>query len=203
MIERSCATLMLALLIAAAVPAGSPAGEAGKPASNPTVVIKTNLGDITVELYPDKAPITVKNFLGYIEKKFYDGTIFHRVIDGFMIQGGGFMPDMTQKEPGPPIKNEASNGLKNERYTIAMARTNIVDSATAQFYINVADNAGLDHKDTTPQGYGYAVFGKVIAGTDVVDRIRAVKTATKGMYKDVPVKPVVINKIRILEIGEE
>jgi len=204
MIERTGASLfILALLLAAALPVGSRAQEAEKPAANPRVVVKTNLGDFTIELYPDKAPATVKNFLGYVEKKFYDGTIFHRVIEGFMIQGGGFMPDMTQKETGPPIKNEAGNGLKNTRYTIAMARTNIVDSATCQFFINVADNAGLDHRDKTPQGFGYAVFGMVVEGTEVVDKIRAVKTTTKGMYKDVPVKPVVINKIRIVEVGGE
>jgi cyclophilin family peptidyl-prolyl cis-trans isomerase len=203
MIERILATAALALLLAAAIPAGSRADETEKPAANPKVVMKTNLGDITIELYADKAPITVKNFLNYVEKKFYDGTIFHRVINGFMIQGGGFMPDMTQKETGPPIKNEAGNGLKNTLYTIAMARTNIVDSATAQFFINVADNTGLDHRDNTPQGYGYAVFGKVIDGTDVVEKIKAVKTTTKGMYKDVPVKPVVIEKVRILETGDE
>jgi cyclophilin family peptidyl-prolyl cis-trans isomerase len=203
MIERILATAAIALLLAAAVQAGPGAEEKEKPAANPKVVMKTNLGDITIELYADKAPITVKNFLNYVEKKFYDGTIFHRVINGFMIQGGGFMPDMAQKETGPPIKNEAGNGLKNGLYTIAMARTNIVDSATAQFFINVADNNGLDHKDDTPQGYGYAVFGKVIDGTDVVDKIKAVKTTTKGMYKDVPVKPVVIEKIRILETGDE
>lgn len=203
MIERSLATLFLLAIFAAALPAGPLAGQEEKPAANPIVVMKTNLGDVTIELYPDKAPVTVENFLNYVEKKFYDGTIFHRVIDGFMIQGGGFLPDMTQKEPGPPIKNEAANGLKNERYTIAMARTNIVDSATAQFFINVADNAGLDHRDKTPQGYGYAVFGRVIDGTDVVDKIRGVKTTTKGMYKDVPVKPVVINKVRIVETGDE
>jgi len=204
MIERSCATLfILALLIAAAVPAGSRADQTEKPAANPRVVIKTNLGDITIELYPDKAPITVKSFLGYVEKKFYDGTIFHRVMSGFMIQGGGFMPDMTQKQTGPPIKNEAKNGLKNEKYTIAMARTGIIDSATSQFFLNVVDNKGLDHSDDTPRGFGYAVFGKVVEGMDVVDKIKAVKTTTKGMHENVPVKPVVISKIRIIETGEE
>ena len=170
MIERTGVSLfIITLLLAAALPTGSGAQEAEKPAANPRVVVNTNHGDFTIELYPDKAPATVKNFLGYVEKKFYDGTIFHRVIDGFMIQGGGFMPDMTQKETGPPIKNEADNGLKNSRYTIAMARTNIVDSATCQFFINVADNAGLDHRDKTPPGYGYAVFGMVVEGTEVVD----------------------------------
>jgi cyclophilin family peptidyl-prolyl cis-trans isomerase len=169
---------------------------------NPQVYVKTNVGMFVIELYKDKAPITVENFLSYVDKKYYDGTIFHRIIPTFMIQGGGFLPDMTKKETAPPIKNEATNGLKNEKYTVSMARTQVVDSATSQFFINVADNFGLDHKDTTPRGYGYAVFGKVIEGTDVIDKIKAVKTAKKGAYSDVPVKPVVIKAIRVMEPEE-
>jgi cyclophilin family peptidyl-prolyl cis-trans isomerase len=164
-------------------------------AANPTVLIKTSLGDIKVELDAERAPGTVKNFLAYVDSGFYNGTIFHRVISNFMIQGGGFTADMHQKPTNAPIKNEAGNGLSNVRGTIAMARTNIVDSATAQFFINVKDNLFLDHRDETARGFGYAVFGKVIAGMDVVDKIRMVKTGTKGMYNDVPLEAVVINSV--------
>lgn len=166
-------------------------------AQNPVVVIDTSLGAIELELYQDKSPITVENFLKYAREKFYDGTVFHRVIDNFMIQGGGFTADMTQKSTGKPIKNEAGNGLKNFRGTVAMARTNIIDSATSQFFINVTDNHFLDHQNDTPQGYGYAVFGKVISGMDVIDKIKAVKTADKDLYKNVPVEPVVIKSVKI------
>ncbi|AUN99032.1 peptidyl-prolyl cis-trans isomerase [Bacteriovorax stolpii] len=161
-------------------------------AANPKVVIKTSKGEIVAELFEDKAPVTVKNFLTYVDKGHYKGTIFHRVIDGFMIQGGGFDKDMKEKSTGASIKNEATNGLKNEVGTLAMARTQVVDSATAQFFINVADNAFLDHRTTNEAGYGYAVFGKVITGMPVVNQIKSVKTAVRAPYEDVPVEPVVI-----------
>jgi len=166
-------------------------------AKNPIVVMETSMGTIEIELYQDKAPITVKNFLKYAEEKFYDGTIFHRVIQNFMIQGGGFTVDMQRKETHDPIKNEATNGLKNERGTIAMARTSVIDSATSQFFINVKDNFFLNHKSDSPDEYGYAVFGKVVKGMDVVDKINSVKTGKKGRYQDVPIEPVVIKSIRL------
>lgn len=162
-------------------------------AANPKVLLKTSKGDIIIELNPDKAPITVKNFLSYVDDKFYDGTIFHRVIKGFMIQGGGLTPDMkTKAEKRPPIKNEANNGLKNRRGTIAMARTQDIDSATCQFFINLVDNPFLDHVPNDPAKFGYAVFGRVVQGMDVVDAIANVPTTTKGMYRDVPVETVLI-----------
>ena len=166
---------------------------------NPVVVMETSEGSFTIELWADQAPLTVKNFLTYADEGFYDGTIFHRVIEGFMIQGGGFTPDMTQKPTKPPIKNEATAELKNVRGTISMARTGIVDSATSQFFINVKDNPSLDHRDDTQRGYGYAVFGRVIDGMDVVDKIRKVATHKVGMYGDVPVTPVVINSVKRVE----
>ncbi len=158
------------------------------------VELHTNKGVIRIELDSDKAPKTTANFLDYVRKGHFDGTIFHRVIDGFMIQGGGFTPGMTQKPTGAPIENEANNGLKNARYTIAMARTNDPHSATAQFFINVADNAFLDHSAPTAQGWGYAVFGRVVGGEDVVDAIKGVRTGSKGFHQDVPVEDVVIDK---------
>lgn len=164
---------------------------------NPVVLIDTSEGSIRVELWPDKAPITVKNFLDYVKEGFYNGTIFHRVIDGFMIQGGGFTPDMNQKEPHDPIKNEASAELKNERGTIAMARTGIVDSATCQFFINLKDNESLNHRDNTPAGFGYAVFGKVVGGMDVVDKIAKVATTEVGPFQNVPSTPVVIKSVKL------
>ena len=163
------------------------------------VLIKTSMGNITIELYPEKSPITVENFLTYVKEGFYNGTIFHRVIDGFMIQGGGFEPGMVAKKTNPPIKNEANNGLSNLRGTIAMARTQVIDSATSQFFINLKDNTFLDHRDDTPQGYGYCVFGKVIKGMDVVDKIAKVKTHSVGYYQDVPVNDVVIEKVEIIK----
>ena len=163
--------------------------------ANPTVLLETTSGDILIELYPDKAPVTVENFLKYVNEGFYANTIFHRVIKGFMIQGGGMNMKMEEKETHAPIKNEADNGLRNERGTIAMARTNDPDSATAQFFINVANNDFLNHKNNTPSGYGYAVFGKVIQGQDVVDRIKAVPTSGFGPYQDVPRTPVIIKAI--------
>ncbi|MBC5785016.1 peptidyl-prolyl cis-trans isomerase [Ramlibacter sp. USB13] len=151
-------------------------------------------GVITLELDEQKAPKTVANFLNYVKKGHYDGTIFHRVIDGFMIQGGGFAPGMSQKPTDAPIENEANNGLKNDRYTVAMARTSAPHSASAQFFINVADNEFLNHKSPTPQGWGYAVFGKVVSGQDVVDRLKGVQTGNRGGHGDVPKTDVVIEK---------
>jgi len=166
---------------------------------NPMVLMSTSLGDIKIELDAEKAPVTVQNFLTYVNDKFYDGTVFHRVIPNFMIQGGGFDAAMQQKPTKATIKNEAGNGLKNTTGTLAMARTNVVDSATAQFFINVKDNAFLDHKNETPAGFGYAVFGKVVTGMDVVRKIEQVQTATKGGHENVPVEPVVIKSITVLK----
>ncbi|MFY8054159.1 MAG: peptidylprolyl isomerase [Limnohabitans sp.] len=163
--------------------------------SNPQVELHIlDHGVITLELDAEKAPKTVENFLHYVNKGHYDKTIFHRVINNFMVQGGGFEPGMTQKPCDEPITNEANNGLKNDNYTVAMARTSDPHSATAQFFINVADNDFLNHKAPSMQGWGYAVFGKVVAGTDVVDKIRAVKTGRKGFHDDVPKEDVVIEK---------
>ncbi len=159
-------------------------------AANPQVLLKTSKGDITIELFQDQAPISTKNFLSYVDDKSYDGTIFHRVIKGFMIQGGGMTADMQEKSAKPPIKNEAANGLKNKRGTLAMARTPEIDSASSQFFINLVDNAFLDHQQGDPDKFGYAVFGKVVSGMDVVDAIAAVPTGSKGMHRDVPREPV-------------
>lgn len=158
------------------------------------VKLHTSLGTITLELDAAKAPKTVENFLQYVRDGFYDGTIFHRVIDGFMVQGGGFAPGMSQKPTDAPVQNEADNGLRNDCYTVAMARTNDPHSASAQFFINVADNDFLNHRAPNPQGWGYAVFGKVVGGNDVVDRIKGVKTGRKGFHDDVPQQDVVIEK---------
>lgn len=163
------------------------------------VKLHTNFGDITLELYPEKAPITVANFLQYVESGFYSNLIFHRVIDGFMIQGGGFDADMKQKSGNPAIKNEADNGLKNDKYTVAMARTPSPDSASSQFFINGADNAFLNFTSPTSQGWGYCVFAKVIAGTDVIDKISKVKTATSNGHQDVPVENVIIESAEVIE----
>ena len=158
------------------------------------VVLHTSMGDIKLALDAENAPATVANFLQYVRDGHYDNTVFHRVIDGFMIQGGGFEPGMKQKPTRGPVANEAGNGLKNTKYTVAMARTSDPHSATAQFFINVGDNAFLDYKGPSPQGWGYCVFGKVVEGMDVVDRIRAVQTGTSGFHQDVPRDDVVINK---------
>ncbi|HZX13188.1 MAG TPA: peptidylprolyl isomerase [Thermodesulfobacteriota bacterium] len=164
------------------------------------VIMSTSMGDIKIELYRDKSPITVENFLTYVNDRFYDGSIFHRVIPGFMIQGGGFAPEMQQKATKLPIKNEASNGLKNDTGTIAMARTSVVDSATSQFFINLTDNDFLNHGN---RDFGYAVFGKVVEGMDVVNKIAGVKTGNQGMNRDVPLEPVVVESIRVIEpVGE-
>lgn len=164
---------------------------------NPIVLIATSKGDIRVELDAEKAPITTKNFIDYVTEGHYDGLIFHRVIPGFMIQGGGMDEQMKEKKNKSPIKNEAANGLKNNLGTIAMARTNVVDSATSQFFINVKNNDFLNHRSTAPAEYGYAVFGQVIGGMDVVQNIEKVKTGNRGHHQDVPVEAVVINSIRL------
>jgi len=163
------------------------------------VRLDTSAGPIVLELDDENAPVTVANFLQYVRDGHYDNTVFHRVIDGFMVQGGGMEPGMKQKPTRAPIANEAGNGLKNRRYTVAMARTGEPHSATAQFFINVADNDFLDYKGPSPQGWGYAVFGKVIEGTDVVDRIKSVATGRSGMHQDVPVEDVVIRKAEALD----
>jgi len=163
------------------------------------VKLETDMGDIVIELDEEKAPGTVANFLNYVKAGHYDGTIFHRVIDGFMIQGGGMNADMEERSTGDPIENEADNGLTNEACTVAMARTMDPHSATAQFFINVKKNDFLNHSAKTPQGWGYAVFGKVTAGQGVINKIKAVETGRKGMHDDVPVEPIVIQKAEVVE----
>ncbi|HLS51095.1 MAG TPA: peptidylprolyl isomerase [Burkholderiaceae bacterium] len=168
--------------------------------TNPVhVKLATNHGDIVLELNSEKAPNTVENFLNYVNDGFYNGTIFHRVIDNFMIQGGGFVPGMQQKDTQAPVDNEADNGLKNERYTVAMARTNDPHSATAQFFINVNDNDFLNFTSPTPSGWGYAVFGKVIEGTDVIDKIKNVETGSQGFHQDVPLEDVIIEEAIVIQ----
>ena len=188
--------MSLAVALSVLAGAGAPAQDKEK---NPIVVMDTSHGKVVLELFADKAPVTVKNFLQYVDEKFYDGTIFHRVIPNFMIQGGGFEPGAVvkndEKKTHPPIKNEAGNGISNERGTIAMARTNDPDSATAQFFINVKDNVRLD-RARAADNVGYAVFGRVIDGMDVVDRIRQVKTTTVGEHENVPEQDVVIRSVR-------
>jgi len=185
-IRSICALLLSGLLTATQAPAAEPV----------PVRMKTSLGEIRLELYPDKAPATVQNFLDYANSGFYDGTIFHRVIGSFMIQGGGFTPDMQKKPTREPIANEANNGLSNRRGTIAMARMPQPHSATSQFFINVQNNVNLDYRGE--REWGYAVFGQVTAGMDVVDAIRFVETTRKGPYSDVPVEPVVIEEVRVV-----
>lgn len=165
--------------------------------TNPVVHLQTNKGNITIELDAENAPISTENFLSYVNDKAYDSTIFHRVIPGFMIQGGGFTADMKQKSTKGEIKNEAANGLKNQRGTLAMARTQVVDSATCQFFINLTDNDFLDHKGVAPHTYGYAVFAKVTEGMDVVDAIAAVATGNNGMHQDVPKEAVIIESATV------
>ncbi len=184
MLRRTFITLLLAFTLSA------------QAKTNPQVLLETNYGNIILELYPDQAPETVKNFLQYVNEGFYDGTVLHRVIPNFMIQGGGYTPDLQRKPTRAPIKNEADNGLHNKIGYVAMARTSDPHSATSQFFINVANNSFLDFREKTPRGYGYAVFGRVIKGMRVVNKIRQVQTARiKGM-KDVPVEPVIIKKAR-------
>jgi len=184
----------VALLFATAVAVGNSAGEAGS-AAMPRVAVETSKGTIVLELDPEHAPKTVENFLAYVDSGFFEGTIFHRVIPGFMVQGGGFDAEMRQKPTRNPIPNEADNGLKNLRGTIAMARTGDPHSATAQFFVNTVDNRPLDHRSKDSQGWGYTVFGRVVEGLDVVDAISAVATTTKSPFADVPVEAVTIVKV--------
>ena len=193
--RRNSALALTSLALAAIFSVATPA--AAQDANAPKVKLSTSMGDIVVQLEPAKAPKTVENFLQYVKDKHYDGTIFHRVIDGFMVQGGGFTADMAQKPVRAPIVLEAQNGLKNDKYTIAMARTSVPDSATAQFFINVKDNAMLNARQ--PSGDGYAVFGKVVQGTDVVDKIKAVATGNKGGHQNVPSSPVTITSATVVK----
>lgn len=179
---------------AAEAPAETDVSDAGPP----VVEMRTSLGTLRIELMPSEAPKTVENFLAYVRDGFYDGTIFHRVVPGFVIQGGGFTPEMTEKDTRPPIENEANNGLRNLRGTICMARTSDPHSATSQFFVNTKDNPALDFRDESMRGWGYAVFGKVVEGLEVVDAIEKVATTRKGMHDDVPVEPVVIESARIV-----
>jgi cyclophilin family peptidyl-prolyl cis-trans isomerase len=188
--KKVLATLLLSSLAASAN--GAP------PDVHPQVRLRTSRGDIVLELDRSRAPVTVANFLSYVEQGFYDGTLFHRVIPGFMIQGGGLAADMSRKRTQPPIKNEADNGLQNLDGTIAMARTSDPNSATSQFFINVADNERLDHRSPDPQGWGYCVFGKVIQGMDVVHAISAVPTTSRAGHSDVPVTNVVIEHAEVI-----
>lgn len=191
--------LLLAALTALFAFAGHGTAMAASAQRGNTVIkLETSMGDIVVQLDDEKAPKTAANFREYVAAGQYDGTIFHRVIDGFMIQGGGYDEQMHEKPTRDPIENEADNGLRNAQYTIAMARTMAPHSATAQFFINVKDNAALDHRAPTMQGWGYAVFGRVIEGRDVVDRIKAVRTATVSSFENVPVTPVVIRKATVV-----
>ncbi len=184
-----CVTMSLSMHAMGQDAGGAAPQPAAQPAA-PMVLIKTSLGDIKVKLFADKAPITVSNFLAYADSGFYNGTIFHRVIDNFMVQGGGLTRSMEEKDGRPAIKNEATNGLKNKRGTLAMARTSDVDSATSQFFINVVDNGFLDNKGTQPMAFGYCVFGEVVSGMDVVDQIRKTKTTRVGGMPDVPAEPI-------------
>ncbi|WP_144206552.1 peptidylprolyl isomerase [Shewanella donghaensis] len=163
------------------------------------ITLHTNMGDIKIALNAEKAPLTVENFMKYVEDGFYDGTIFHRVIDGFMIQGGGFTEDMNQKTPNAAVKNEANNGLSNKIGTLAMARTSDPHSATAQFFINVSDNTFLDFKAETSQGWGYCVFAEVVDGMDIVEKMKSISTGNRGMHQDVPLEAVIINSVSVAE----
>jgi peptidyl-prolyl cis-trans isomerase A (cyclophilin A) len=191
MLRRTLTTLTISLAIGLLA---IPAGAASK---NPTVLMETSLGKVTIELFQKDAPVSVKNFLSYVTDGFYNDTVFHRVIPGFMIQGGGLTAGMKEKPTRSPIRNEAANGLKNDRGAIAMARTANPDSASAQFFINVVNNQGLNHP--MPDGHGYAVFGTVVGGMDVVDKIAAVETGSQGALRNVPLKPVVIQSITVVK----
>jgi len=184
------------LLMIFGLAAGPVAGESPTAEERPRIALLTSKGRIVIELYPEKTPVTVSNFLQYVESGFYDGTIFHRVIPDFMIQGGGFAPEFTQKNTREPIQNEADRGLPNERGTVAMARTSDPHSATAQFFINLVDNPHLDHRAQNAQGWGYTAFGRVVEGMAVVDAIAEVATRSVGMHRNVPVEPVVITEAR-------
>ena len=195
-LNLSTATLITATLSLAAVTTTSCA-QSKNPSKNPQVTFETTVGNFTLELYPDKAPVTVKNFLTYVEEGFYEDTIFHRVIGNFMAQGGGFDAKMKQKKTHKPIKNEADNGLKNDVGTVAMARTNDPDSASSQFFINFKNNDFLNHRDKSTNGWGYCVFGKVVEGMDVVAKMGKVKTVTVGPFRDVPKEPIVVKKVTL------
>ena len=190
-VRLSACILILLVNLLSCSPAGS------EPKGGPVVIMSTSMGDIKIELYEKEAPETVKNFLSYVNDKFYDGTIFHRVIPNFMIQGGGLTPGMQEKPTKPPVKNEATNGLKNTLGTLAMARTPDPHSATAQFFINVRENDFLNFQDESFNGFGYCVFGKVMEGLDVVRKIERVQTSRKGMHENVPVEPVVIKSMAV------
>lgn len=195
--------LAFAPALVSAAPAAAPSNSTSEGtkamSTNPRVKLHTNQGDMVITLDAAKAPKTVENFLTYVKEGFYNGTVFHRVIDGFMIQGGGFEPGMKQKQTHAPIENEANNGLKNDKYTLAMARTSDPHSATAQFFINVSNNDFLNFTAPTPNGWGYAVFGSITEGTDVVDKIKGVKTGNKGFHQNVPNEDVIIEKAEVLE----
>ncbi|MGM0593343.1 MAG: peptidylprolyl isomerase [Pseudomonadota bacterium] len=186
---RRLLPLLMALFVSACNADGNSAP------SGPRVLMQTSMGEMVIELYPEKAPKSVDNFLRYADDGFYDGTLFHRVIDDFMIQGGGFTPDMEKKPTRAPIMNEADNGLRNTIGTLAMARTMEPHSATSQFFINVGMNSNLDFREKTPRGWGYAVFGRVVKGMDVVEAIKSVETTQKGMHRDVPAEDVIIHKV--------
>ena len=193
----TAAALVAFLLSIQTVGAAPPQPDTPAP-GNLVAVISTTMGEITIELFKDRAPASVENFVQYAREGFFDGTIFHRVIPGFMIQAGGFTPELVEKTTRPPIRNEAANGLNNVRGTVGMARTRALRSATSQFFINVADNRSrLDHRGYSPDDFGYAVFGRVLSGLDVADRIAAVKTASVGPHEDVPVEPIVITSVRV------
>ena len=195
---KGFSAILLGLLLCFNALASTPSPTTAHKGKHSMVKLHTNHGEFTIELDAEKAPETVKNFLDYVSSGFYDGTIFHRVIDGFMVQGGGFEPGMKQKPTKAPIQNEAANGLKNDNYTVAMARTGNPHSATAQFFINVKDNDFLNYTSPNAQGYGYCVFGKVVEGKEVVDAIRKVKTGNKSGFQDVPVEDVIITKAEVL-----
>lgn len=193
-LSLACLACLLAIVGSAAA---APPAKAPEPTGNPRVLLETSKGNIVIELFADKAPKSTENFLQYVKSGFYNGTIFHRVIANFMVQGGGFAPDMTQKPTKPAIQNEADNRVLNERGTLAMARTGDPHSATAQFFINHKNNGFLNHTGKTNQGWGYAVFGKVVEGMEVVDAIAAVKTGSKSGYDDVPVEAVILKKASV------
>jgi cyclophilin family peptidyl-prolyl cis-trans isomerase len=200
---RTCIFISIAFLLAAVVlGCKNTAHKPDKTNNTVNVIFETNLGNITIECYADKAPVSVENFLSYINKGFYTNTLFHRVIKDFMIQAGGFDVNMNKKDTDSPIVNEAANGLKNKRGTIAYARTNVINSATSQFFINHVDNNFLNYRDSSPGGFGYAVFGKVTEGMDVVDKIASVETGVKNGMNDVPVKPVIILSAKIIKRPE-
>ena len=189
---------ILALLVSLTFGTIATAADTPAPAKNPVVLMETTLGNVKIELFQKEAPISVKNFLDYVNSGFFSNTIFHRVIPNFMIQGGGFEPGMKQKDTQAPIKNEADNGLKNDNYTVAMARTNDPNSATSQFFINVKNNDFLNHSSKTAQGWGYAVFGKVTEGLDVINEIKKVPTGRAGHHSDVPLTPVVVESAEVI-----